>query len=898
MADEWQAIDANERGSLTAVSTVDDKTIVRLVADPITGALLVTGSAGSGTVTSITAGTGLTGTPNPITTTGTIALDSKLAPLDTLGTPGQLIRVNAGQTALEYFTASSGGTPGGLNAQLQYNNAGSFGGISGATTDGSAVSLSGAHLLNPTINGAGVGLATLAYPNTASNATITFPATTGTVALTSDLTGYVTAVSGTASRITSTGGTTPVIDISASYVGQSSITTLGTITTGTLSTGAVIGGVTMTLGSDANYDMYYRNSSGILTRLANGTTGQFLAATTSNAPSWGTPSGSGTVNSGTAGQMAYYAGTGTAVSGNSHILFSNSVTTPNLSIGTTGDQGTLSIHGSVSGQINVTVPTTVSGTLTLPSATDTLVGKATTDTFTNKTYDTAGTGNSFSINGTAISAVTGSGSVVLATSPTLVTPTLGVATATRIGIGVAADASRLLLVSGDVAGGVATINRSNSSTNAAVGTVIIKGTSTGDMTDGFGSAFQFAIQDTAAVENLVGSIQVTRAGADNSGQMQLSTYNAGTPAAALVLSATQQVGIASSLVPTASDGAAIGSASLQFSDLFLASGAVMNWANGNVAITHSSGILTMGTGEMRITTIGTNTASVVTVGGAQSLTGKTYNGLNVTTTTGTLTLTNAKTLSVTNTLTLSGTDSTTMTFPTTSKTIAANDGSNLTIASQAIGDLLTATSTTAYGRLAAVATGSVLASAGTGTAPAWTTGPQVTTIELGAATDTTISRVSAGVIAVEGVTVATSSNTLTLTNKSIVASQITTGTFGTGAYTMDTSLTVPQVFNAENAQTASANAITFTRANRINKVTNNSAAGLTITLSTTSAAAGDMLIIKSVPSSAVAQTITWVNTENSDVTPSANLNPSTTSPRTDGFMWNSLTSKWRCVASA
>lgn len=46
-------------------------------------------------------------------------------------------------------------------------------------------------------------------------------------------TGTVTSVSGTTNRITSTGGATPVIDISASYIGQSSITTLGTIGTGT-----------------------------------------------------------------------------------------------------------------------------------------------------------------------------------------------------------------------------------------------------------------------------------------------------------------------------------------------------------------------------------------------------------------------------------------------------------------------------------------------------------------------------------------------------------------------------------------------------------------------------------------------------------------------------------------
>ncbi|SVD26951.1 uncharacterized protein METZ01_LOCUS379805, partial [marine metagenome] len=96
-----------------------------------------------------------------------------------------------------------------------------------------------------------------------------------------DLTGDVTGnVSGTAATVT--GATQAAITSAAN------LATIGTVTSGTLSTGAVVAGVTMTLGSDAEGDVYYRNASGVLTRLAVGTDADVLTLA-SGIPSWATP---------------------------------------------------------------------------------------------------------------------------------------------------------------------------------------------------------------------------------------------------------------------------------------------------------------------------------------------------------------------------------------------------------------------------------------------------------------------------------------------------------------------------------------------------------------------------------------------------------------------------------
>lgn len=83
------------------------------------------------------------------------------------------------------------------------------------------------------------------------------------------LTGAVI-VTGTVNRVI-VGASTGVVDIAPTYGGQTSITTLGVITTGTLGAGAKV-----LLGADATGDIYYNAGAGALTRLGIGAAGTVL----------------------------------------------------------------------------------------------------------------------------------------------------------------------------------------------------------------------------------------------------------------------------------------------------------------------------------------------------------------------------------------------------------------------------------------------------------------------------------------------------------------------------------------------------------------------------------------------------------------------------------------------
>ena len=460
-------------------------------------------SASLGTVTNVSTGTGLSG--GPITTTGTISLESTTvtagsytygsftvdakgrltaassgtAPVTSVGATAPIAstggtsptisladttvtagsytygsftvdakgRLTAASSGTAPVTSFSGGSTGLTPATATAGSitlAGTLGlgyGGTGATSQQAAINaLAGAVTSGYYLRGNGTNIVLASIQ--ATDVPTLNQSTTGSAGSVANSATFNNSGTGAASGATFDGSAARTISYNtlgaSPLAGSSSLTTTGTVTSGTWSGsfGAVSGAnlTSLTAGnlSGTIPSAVLGNSS-----LYVGTTAVALNRTSANLALTGISSlalpgaTSGTVTlqpTATAGTttITLPATTGTVVTTGDSGTVTTTMLASTTGTGTTvvlsvlpifGNTG-IKFSGSTSGNTTVLASATASGSLTLPAATDTLIGKATTDTLTNKTFDTAGTGNSFAINGTAITAVTGTGSSVLATLPT------------------------------------------------------------------------------------------------------------------------------------------------------------------------------------------------------------------------------------------------------------------------------------------------------------------------------------------------------------------------------------------------------------------------------------------------------------------------------------------------
>ncbi len=434
----------------------------------------------------------------------------------------------------------------------------------------------------------------LLFPNANSiinfgggDVTVTYTANTltiagGNLALGANSITMTGSLAATANRVTK-GWFTDAESTNMYTVGGTSLTTVAqTFQNKTITnSNNVLGGVTMTLGSDADGDIYYR-ASNVLTRLPKGTAAQVLVMNAgATAPEWDDATGGGNVSN-----------TGTPA--NNQIAIFTDATTIEGVAGLTFDGTTLTTTALVVDNLslNGNTLTTTSLDLTIQSVDDIVIDP------TNDLYLNAGTGDDVFIgdpganmvfdgglNNIGVGAVAAAGSVFEITAGAVQRPAVSAVGQFNIIVDTITftNASSTVAIYGTEAIGIQTLANDNATLT---------------LTD---AASLYIAGAPAASTN----VAITR------------PYSLWVDAGTSRFDGTTEFG--STITPFANDGAALGTGTLKFSDLFLASGGVINFNNGAVTITHSVPVgneLTIGGSGSVNVVLGTN--SLFTTGSISS----------------------------------------------------------------------------------------------------------------------------------------------------------------------------------------------------------------------------------------------------------------------------------------